>query len=110
MVIFVLGFVCAIWIAALALGIVAGMTAKPVLALLGVVLLAIISWAAVYNLGVNMGQIAHMGTDATPFRTTASDVGGAKAMAKVTMLGAVVAYAVGCIAGLIRKKKRNADA
>ncbi|MDG1864235.1 MAG: hypothetical protein P8J02_13730 [Yoonia sp.] len=110
MVIFVFSFVGVIWLAGFVLGVVAGMKAKPVLALLVVVLLAIISWAAVYKLGVNLGQIAHMGSDTTAFRTTASDVGGAKAMAQVTMLGAVAFYAVGWVAGMIRKKKRNADA
>lgn len=110
MVVFVIGVVGVIWGAGLVLGVVASHKLRPVFMVIGALLVAMISLVAVYILGLNLNKIVSLGSGAAEFRTTASDVGGAKALAILTMQGAVVAYAVGCIAGLIRKKKRNADA
>ena len=101
-----------IWVGGLILGVVASLKVRPVYIVLWAILLTVTSCVFMYNMAflpAQYGQIGQ-GADAVVIRETAVDFAMAKLLAKYAMIGAVVAYAVGCIAGLIRQKKLIADA
>ena len=101
-----------IWVGGLILGVVASLKVGSVYIVLWAILLAVTSWVFMYKMAFLPVQYGHIGqgADAVVFRKTAVDFAMAKLLAKYAMIGAVVAYAVGCIAGLIRKNKRIVDA
>lgn len=99
-------------IASLMLGIYAGAKIKPVLIVLLAVVLAVLSYVFVYNMSFLPVQYGHMGpgSEGIAFHKTAVDVAMGKLLAEYLTFGALVAYGVGCVVGLKRKKKRATDA
>lgn len=98
-------------IVSVVLGVYAGVKIKPVLIVLLAVVLTVLSYIFVYKMTLLPVQYSHMGpgSERIPFQKTAVDFAVAQLLADYATIGAMIAYAVGCTAGLLRKK-RTADA